>query len=197
MVNAMPTLNDYMVLCVLFATAGTVQAASYTVDSTHTYPSFEINHGGFSTQRGFFEKTSGSITLDRQAKSGSVNIKVDAASINTGMKLRDKVLRGEKFFNVEKYPDILFTTDSLTFDGDVPVSAVGKLTLLGVTKPVTLSILNFKCGANVLTKYSECGADVRTQFKRSEFGMTAYPASVGDEVNLRIQIEAAQDSVFQ
>jgi polyisoprenoid-binding protein YceI len=181
----------------LLMLAAPVQAANYTIDSTHTYPSFEINHGGFSTQRGFFEKTSGSITLDRQAKSGSANIKVDAASINTGMKLRDKVLRGEKFFDVEKYPDILFTTDNLTFDGDVPVSAAGKLTLLGVTRPVTLTILNFKCGANVLTKYSECGADIHTQFKRSDFGMTAYQSSVGDEVTLHIQVEAAKDSVFE
>lgn len=191
-----PTIH-YAVLFLLLGLNAPAQAASYTIDSTHTYPSFEITHGGFSTQRGFFEKTSGSITLDRQAKSGSANIKVDAASISTGMKLRDNVLRGEKFFNVEKYPDILFTTDNLIFDGDVPVSAAGKLTLLGVTRPVTLTILNFKCGANVLTRYSECGADIRTQFKRSEFGMTAYPASIGDEVSLRIQVEAAQDSAFE
>jgi polyisoprenoid-binding protein YceI len=184
-------------LFLLLGLSASAQAASYTIDSTHTYPSFEINHGGFSIQRGFFEKTTGSITLDRQAKSGSANIKVDAASITTGMKLRDNVLRGEKFFNVANYPDIIFTTDSLTFDGDVPVSAVGKLTLLGVTKPIMLSIHNFKCGSNVISKYSECGADIRTQFKRSDFGMTAYPSSVGDEVSLRIQVEAAQDSVFE
>ena len=186
-----------MLSALLLGLMGPAQAASYTIDSTHTYPSFEINHGGFSTQRGFFEKTTGSITLDRQAKSGSVNIKVDAASITTGMKLRDNVLRGEKFFNVAKYPDILFTTDSLTFDGDVPVSAAGKLTLLGVTKPVTLTIRNFKCGPNIISKYSECGADIRTQFKRSDFGMSAYLSSVGDEVSLHIQVEAAQDSAFE
>lgn len=181
----------------LLMLAAPVQAANYTIDSTHTYPSFEINHGGFSTQRGFFGKTAGSITLDRQAHTGSANVKVEAASITTGMKLRDEVLRGEKFFNVAKYPDIVFASDSLKFDGDVPVSADGKLTLLGVTKPVTLTIRNFKCGQNVISKYDECGADIRTQFKRSDFGMTAYLSSVGDEVTLHIQVEAAKDSVFE
>ena len=185
------------ILLLLLATLSApalAESSSYTLDPSHTYPCFAISHMGFSTQRGCFDKTSGNVTLDRAAQTGAIHVRVDAASIHTGDKKRDEVLRGEKFFNVQKYPAIEFTADSLRFEGEEPVAVNGKLTLLGVTRPLRLTINHFKCGQNPMLKYDMCAADVSAVLKRSDFGMNAYlPLIVGDEVTLQIQVEAVRN----
>lgn len=184
---------------ILFATLATVLSApalaadSYSVDARHTFPSFEVNHLGFSTQRGRFNKTSGKIVLDRQAKTGSVDIVIDAASVDTGLDKLEEHLRGEEFFNVEKFPTLSFKSRAVKFSGDKPSAVEGDLTLLGVTKPVTLTINAFNCGVHPINKKDVCGADAVAVIKRSEFGMTKYVPGVSDEVKLFIQVEAFKD----
>ena len=177
----------------LALTAPAFAADSYTADPTHTYPSFEINHLGFSTTRGSFEKSQGKITLDPAAKSGSIDITVDTASISTGLAKRDDHLRGEDFFNVAKFPTMTFKASKLRFSGDKLVGADGDLTLLGVTKPVSLTIDSFVCGNHPMNKKPLCGANATTTIKRSEWGMKAYVPAVSDEVKIAIQIEAFKD----
>jgi len=173
--------------------APALAAESYTLDSRHTYPSFEVNHLGFSTQRGRFNKTSGRIVLDRQAKTGSVDIVIEAASVDTGLDKLEEHLRGEEFFNAEKFPTLSFKSRAVKFSGDKPATVEGDFTLLGVTKPVTLTITAFNCGVHPLTRKDLCGADATATLKRSEFGMTKYVPGVGDEVKLSIQVEATKD----
>jgi polyisoprenoid-binding protein YceI len=168
-------------------------ADSYTADPSHTYPSFEINHLGFSTTRGSFEKSSGKITLDTAAKSGSIDITIDTASLHTGFAKRDDHLKSEEFFNVAKFPTMTFKSSKLKFNGDTVVGADGELTLLGVTKPVSLAVDAFKCGANPITKKPLCGANATATIKRSEFGLSAYVPAVADEVRIEVQIEAYKD----
>jgi polyisoprenoid-binding protein YceI len=165
---------------------------TYTVDPSHTYASFEINHLGYSTQRGSFQKTSGTITLDTQKKTGSADITIDASSLNTGWAARDKHLVGEDFFNVGKFPTITFKANNFKFTGDKLSSVTGDFTMLGVTKPVTLNVTAFKCSIHPMNKKPTCGADAVATIKRSEFGMAAYVPAVGDEVTLRIQVEASK-----
>lgn len=166
---------------------------SFTIDVRHTYPVFEINHLGFTTQRGRFNKTSGKITLDRAAKKGSVDIAVDTASIDMGLEEWDKHMRSEDYFNVEKYPTMTFKSDRFFFEGDKPVAAIGTLTLLGVTKPVKLAISRFNCATHPLNKKALCAADVSTTIKRSEWGMTKALPGIGDEVKILIPVEAFKD----
>ncbi|HSD61312.1 MAG TPA: YceI family protein [Burkholderiales bacterium] len=173
--------------------APALAAESYTLDSRHTYPSFEVNHLGFSTQRGRFNKTSGRIVLDRQAKTGSVDVVIEAASVDTGLDKLEEHLRGEEFFNAEKFPTLSFKSRAVTFSGDKPATVEGDFTLLGVTRPVTLTITAFNCGVHPLTRKDLCGADATATIKRSEFGMTKYVPGVGDEVKLSIQVEATKD----
>ncbi len=168
-------------------------ADSYTVDPGHTYPSFELNHLGFSIQRGSFDKSAGKITLDTAAKSGSIDITIDTASINTGHGKRDDHLRSEDFFNVAKFPTMTFKSTKLKFNGDKVVGADGELTLLGVTKPVSLNVDWFVCGTHPINKKAVCGANATTTLKRSEFGLAAYVPAVGDEVKIAIQVEAFKD----
>lgn len=168
-------------------------AENYTIDPKHTRPLFEINHLGFSTQHGRFGKTSGKITLDTGAKTGSVDISIDTASIDMGLADWDKHMKSDEFFNVEKFPTMTFKSDKLQFDGNKVVGAEGSLTLLGVTKPIKLAVSNFRCGPHPLLKKTACGADVTATIKRSEFGMTKLVPAIGDVVKLEIPVEALQD----
>jgi polyisoprenoid-binding protein YceI len=168
-------------------------ADSYTIDSRHTFPSFEISHLGFSIQRGRFNNSTGKITLDTTAQSGSIAVAIDAASIDTGLAELEKHLQGEDFFDVAKYPTITFTSKSLKFDGDKLVGANGDFTLHGVTKPVSLQIDHFRCAPHPMNKKPTCGANATTTIKRSEFGIIKYVPAVGDEVKITIQVEATKD----
>jgi polyisoprenoid-binding protein YceI len=168
-------------------------ADSYTLDSSHTFPRFEINHFGFSTHHGQFNKTSGKLTLDRTAKSGSIEVTVDTASISTGDPKLEEHLRKEEFFNVAKFPTMTFKAKTIKFNGNVPVAADGELTLLGVTRPLTLTISRVKCAPHPMLKTEDCGAEVSGKLKRTDFGMKAYVPLVGDEVTLHIQVEALHD----
>jgi polyisoprenoid-binding protein YceI len=168
-------------------------ADSYTVDPAHTYPNFEINHLGFSTMHGRFGATNGKIVLDTAAKSGSIDITIDATSIDTGHGKRDTHLKSEEFFNVAKFPTLAFKATKLTFYGDKLTGADGELTLLGVTKPVSLALTAFNCGPHPMNKKPMCGANATATIKRSDFGLSTYVPAVGDEVRITIEVEALKD----
>ena len=168
-------------------------ADSYAIDPRHTHPSYEINHFGWSTQRGRFDNVTGTITLDRAAKTGSVEVKIDVSSVSTGVDKLDEHLKSEDFFNVGKYPTITFKANKIAFDGDVPASVPGQITILGVTKPATLTITRFGCGVHPMLKKDVCGAEASTAIKRSEFGMTKYVPALGDDVKLLINVEAFKE----
>lgn len=188
-------MNKALIALALTSTlsASALAADNYNIDARHTFPSFEINHLGFSTQRGRFNTTSGKITLDTAAKSGSVSVTIDATSISTGLADLEKHLKNEDFFDVEKYPTITFTSNDLKFDGDKLVGANGNFTLHGVTKPVSLKIDSFRCAPHPMNKVPTCGANATTTIKRSEFGMTKYVPAVSDEVKIAIQVEATKN----
>lgn len=172
---------------------GAVAADSYTIDPQHTYPHFEASHHGFSTHRGRFNKTSGKVVFDRTAGTGSVDIVIDATTLDTGLELMEKVLKDENYFNVAVHPTITFRSDRLRFDGEKLAAVEGLLTLLGVTRPVTLTVTHFKCGLNPVRKREACGADGMASIRRSEFGMKGGLPGVGDDVRLLIQVEAFKD----
>jgi len=175
------------------ATLPAAAAETYSLDVRHTFPSFELNHLGFSIQRGRFNKTAGKITLDTAAKTGTADITIDAASVDTGLDKLEEHLRGEDFFNVAKYPTITFKGDRFAFDGDKVKSVSGNLTILGVTRPVTLTANYFNCADHPMAKKKACGGDFVTAIKRSDFGMKYALPAVADDVTLRIQVEAFKD----
>ena len=184
------------VLAISFAmmTGSTAYAAdSYTIDSRHTFPSFEVSHLGFSTQRGRFNGTKGKIVLDRRVKSGSMDITIATTSLDTGLDKLEEHLRSVDFFNTEIYPAITFKSDKITYNGDAPSKIDGEVTLLGVTKPLTLTLTHFRCGVHPMLKKEVCGADASGNIKRSEFGMKYAVPAIGDEVKIIIQVEAIKD----
>lgn len=168
-------------------------ADSYTIDPTHTFPAFEIDHLGFSTQRGRFNLTQGKLVLDEENKTGSVEISIDDASIDTGLAKLEEHLRAEDFFDVKRFPTLLFKGDQFRFVEDRLVAVSGHLTLHGVTLPVSLNVTRYKCGLNVARLRKVCGADLSTRIKRSDYGMSKGTPFVGDEVRVSIQVEAIRD----
>jgi polyisoprenoid-binding protein YceI len=166
---------------------------SYSIDPAHTFPVFEVGHQGFSTQRGRFNQTSGKVVVDQQKKSGNVDITIDANSIDTGVKPLDEALRGADFLNTAQYPTLSFHSTELKFDGDQLATVDGVLTMLGVSRPVTLTVTHYKCGVDPATSKYICGVDAETSFKRSDYGMTKLVPFVSDDVKLRIQVEATRD----
>jgi len=183
------------VLTIMISTAAQAAVDHYTIDPAHTYPSFEAPHiQGISIWRGKFNKTSGTVTLDRANKTGSVNISVDTASINFGNDEMDKHARSAEFFDVAKYPAATFKSSSIKFDGDAPVAIDGLFTLHGVTQPLTLKINTFKCITHPMLKVEVCGADASAEFNRSDFGIGFGVQFTGSPmVKLAIQVEALKD----
>lgn len=168
-------------------------ADHYAIDPDHTYPSLEVSHMGISTFRGEFEKTTGRVTIDRAARTGSVEVEIDARSIDFGLPKLNDELRGEHFLDVDDHPTIRYR-GNLRFSGDTPTSVEGQLTLLGVTKPVTLTIRSFKCIPHPMFKKEYCGADAEGDFNRADFGMDYYATGDLGKVHVRIQVEALKES---
>ena len=168
-------------------------AESYTIDPAHTWPMFEVNHLGLSTQRGRFNKTSGKITLDTAAKKGTVDLTIETASIDMGFDKWDEHMRSADFFHVSQFPTMRFTSDKLVFDGDRIVAAEGNFTLLGTTRPITLTVSNFRCAPHPMTRKQTCGAEVSATIQRMQFGMAKFIPMVSDEVKIMSPVEAIKD----
>ena len=182
----------YLALAVSALAAPLALAADevFQVDGPHSRPQFEVRHLGMSTQHGSFMKSTTKVELDRAAKKGSVDWTVDATSIRTFDERLDAVVKGERFFNVEKFPTITFKSTKVEFDGDKLVGIDGDLTMLGVTKPVSFKVSDFKCGEGV-GKKQMCAAEATSTIKRSEFGMTNNLAAQApaDEVKIIVPVE--------
>lgn len=177
----------------LTAVPALAQVETYTIDSRHTFPMFEVMHFGMSLQRGRFNKTAGKATIDRQARTGTVDITIDATSVDTGLdKLEDHV-RAEDFLHASAYPTITFKGTRFHFDGDRPRSVDGELTMRGVTRPVTLNVQHFNCGNHPMNKKAMCGGELTATIKRSEWGIKYAIPALADEMLLRINFEAFRD----
>lgn len=174
-------------------TAAGAAPVPYTVDPEHTYPYFEIDHLGFSTMRGRFNSTQGKITIDRDNRTGSVEITIDAESVDTAHKKRDDHLRSPDFLNAAEFPEITYRSRSVTIHDDDSATVEGELTIMGVSKPVTLDVERIRCGANPMNQREACGFDAVAEFKRSDFGVTYALPGVGDDMRLLINVEAYRD----
>lgn len=179
-----------ILLCSFMFFASPVFAATYLVDASHTYPSFEIDHLGFSIQRGQFDETSGLVEIDPTAQTGRIEIQVQTASLDTGHAARDEILKGSSWFDTAQFPTMTYHSQRFLFTGSQLTAVEGELTLRGITRPLKLEIVRSKCGLNLAARKRGCGAEASGALRRSEFGITNGLPFVGDEVRLRIQIEA-------
>ena len=189
-------MKHYYSLLFLFLGVATASASSttYTLDPDHTHPSFEVDHfGGLSTWRGTFKKTSGTVTIDTEAKTGTVNVIIDTATIDFAHDKLNEHVSGPEMLDVAKYPSAQYKGKFVEFANGAPRTISGELTLHGVTKPVTLTINSFKCFEHPMLKKQVCGADASGSFNRADFGVN-YGQQYGfkQDVLLRIQVEGVK-----
>lgn len=178
-------------------TVGALNAAwaapvKYDIDSGHTFPSFTADHmGGLSNWRGKINSTSGTVTLDTAAQTGTVDVKMDMKSIDFGHEKLNEHAKSAEIFDTEKFPTATYTGKLTNFKNGAPTEVDGSLTLHGVTKPVKLKINQFLCKPNPMSKKETCGADASAKFNREDFGVS-YGKAYGfkQDVELQIQIEA-------
>lgn len=180
--------------------AAGAQAETYKIDPIHSFPHFGVDHFGVSTIWGRFEKMNGAFTIDRAGKKASVELTIETATINTGdsdkgsrPRSRDDHLRQADFFNVAEFPRMTYKSTNVKFAGDNPSEIEGQLTLLGVTKPVTIKIDRWVCRENPMSKRPMCGGDASGSFKRTDFGMKFGVPAISDEVRLKINFEAYRE----
>lgn len=179
-----------------FATLSSVAAAApetFVIDGSHTFPRFSYSHFGLSTQLSRFNKTTGKIVLDKEAKTGSVDVVIDTKSVDTGFDIFNGHIQGEDFLDTEKYPTATFKSTKVRFEGDKPVAVEGDLTIKGVTKPVTLTITSFINQPHPMMKKDAIGANATTKISRTEFNAGKYAPNVGDEVTIDLAVEAIKE----
>jgi polyisoprenoid-binding protein YceI len=166
----------------------------YTIDSARTVVNFEVRSFGIFRQRGRFGTSSGRVSLDPRAGTGTFDVVLDARTIRADSDARLRIIRGAAFLNVERFPEISYQSERVIFDRGQPIRVDGNLTLLGVTHPVVLSVSAYRCTSQGGWKRRRCMVDASANFRRSEFGMTGSMPLAGDRVRLAIHAEATANS---
>jgi len=185
-------LTAALIFAAVAAAPALAAPETYVVDGNHTFPRFSYNHLGYSIQMSRFDKATGTVTLDKAAKTAAVDIVIDTKSVNTGSATFNEHIQGEDFLDTAKHPTATFKSTKVNFDGDKPASIEGNLTLKGVTKPVTLTVTNFKAAPHPMLKKDAIGANATTKVKRTDFNMGKNVPYVGDEVTIDIALEAVK-----
>jgi polyisoprenoid-binding protein YceI len=193
-----PVTKIALPAAVLALVAGAALAApvTYQIDPSHTYPSFEADHfAGMSTWRGKFDKSSGTIVLDQEKGTGTVEVTIDTASINFGNPKLDEHVKSAEMLDVAKYPTATYKGKLTGFKNGVPTQAVGEFTLHGVTHPLTLTLNSFKCMTYPMDKKEHCGADAVGTINRADYGVN-YGDKYGFKMDVKIpiQVEAVRAS---
>ncbi|MBR9813714.1 YceI family protein [bacterium] len=176
----------------LLAAAGVAQAAplAYSIDDTHTNVTFGWNHLGFSNPTAEITDYTAEVMLDEaDLTNSSIAISFKASSIEAGSQKFNEHLYSDDFFNVAEYPNITFNSTAIEMTGDNTMDVTGDLTVLGVTKPVTLDVTLNKIAKHPFKPVRVAGFDATTEFKRSEWGMDKYVPAVSDLIKLRITTE--------
>lgn len=174
----------------LCLTAATAAPQVYTLDPSHTYVLWRINHFGFSTQAGKWYAT-GTLTLDKEKPENSkVEATIDIKNMITGLPELDKHLSGMLFFNTSKYPKATFVSDKVVMTGKDTAKVFGKLTLRGETQPVTLDVKLNNTGVSPVSNKESAGFSATADIKRSAFGIKTAAPGLSDDVKLYIDAEA-------
>lgn len=168
--------------------ASAVLPTNWQLDNSHTRVGFSVEHLGFSTVMGHFDKVDGALTYNIKAPNKTqMNFVIDTNSINTAWAARDEHLRKDEFFNVAKYPTMTFKSTKVDFYNPQQAKVTGDFTLLGKTMPLTLDVTLKKIGKSPMTKEPVIGFRATGNIDRAAYGMTAF--AQGITTNVPIQID--------
>ena len=188
--NKFVKLSAVLALATAFSAPVFAAPQTFVVDGSHTFPRFSYSHFGLSKQLSRFDKTSGTIVLDKAAKTGSVDIVIDTTSVNTGFPLFNEHIQGADFLDTTQFPTATFKSTKVVFKGDKPTAVKGDLTIKGVTKPVTLKVTSFLAMPHPMLKKDAIGANATVTIKRTDFNAGKYAPNDGDDVTIDIALQA-------
>lgn len=189
------SIRTMMLAGVLLSPVPALAADLYTLDPDHTQTIFTIDHLGYSLVTGNFHDLKGTLTLDdKKPEASAVEVTIGTASVDTGVASRDNDLRSSGFFDVAKFPAMTFKSMKVKRRGTRTADVTGDLTLLGVTKPVTLKVTFNRMAPDFLRGNKVvAGFTATTTLKRSEFGMKEFVPLIGDEVHIAISAEGIRE----
>ncbi len=188
--NKFVKLSAVLALATAFSAPVFAAPQTFVVDGSHTFPRFSYSHFGLSKQLSRFDKTTGTIVLDKAAKTGSVDIVIDTKSVDTGFPLFNEHIQGADFLDTTQFPTATFKSTKIVFKGDKPTAVKGDLTIKGVTKPVTLKVTSLLAMPHPMLKKDAIGANATVTIKRTDFNAGKYAPHVGDDVTVDIALEA-------
>jgi polyisoprenoid-binding protein YceI len=175
------------------ACAAAAAPVLYTIDPAHTFPSFEADHMGMSVWRGKFNKTTGTVMLDKAGGTGEVDLTIEMDSIDFGLDEMNRTAKADGMFDTAQFPLATYQGRLVDFVDGAPTRVLGQLTMRGITRPVELQVRSFKCMPHPIFKRDWCGADARAVIQRDQWGVDAgKPYGFKMDTELRIQAEAVQ-----
>jgi polyisoprenoid-binding protein YceI len=186
----MKTVFPAAVLAAVAAGSAVATPVTYQIDPEHTQASFETDHlGGLSIRRGKFDTTkSGTVVLDRDAATGTVDVTIDAASMNTGVPKLDDHIKSDEMLDVAEYPTVTYQGKLTKFVSGAPTQVEGTLTMHGISKPVTLTIDQFLCKPHPMKQKEVCGADATATINRADWGVD-YGIKYGFRMDTKVEIQ--------
>lgn len=180
-------------IVLMVAAPAAAQSTQWQLDPPHSSAQFAVRHMGISTVRGTFTKLSGTVRYDTaDTKNNSVEVTIEAASVDSRVEMRDNDLRSDHFFDVQKYPTITFRSTKVESGGTDKLKITGDLTIRGITKPVTLDVDGPSKPVKDGQGRFHMGVSATATVNRTDFGMTGYQGVVGNEVTLTIDAELVQ-----
>jgi polyisoprenoid-binding protein YceI len=180
--------------CAVLTSSAMAAPETYSIDPTHSAARFGYDHLGWTYQQHRFDQMTGKIVYDKAAKTGTVDVTIDAKSLNTGYPLFTQQMQADDMFDTARYPTITYKSTGVKFEGDKLLSIDGDLTVKGITKPVTLIVTSFVAGPHPVQKRREgIGANAIAKIKRSDFGIAKQVPLVADEVTLTFTVQAFKD----
>lgn len=169
------------------------EANRYHIDPAHTNILVNVSHLGFSDMTIEALQPEGKLVFNPdKPQESKIDIVMKAANIDGDDEKFNQHLQSADFFNVAQYPDITFTSTKIDVTGERTAQVTGDLTLLGVTKPLTLDVTFNKAGVNPFSEKETVGFTAHGHLQRSEFGMNYGLPGIGDEVSIIINLEAVQ-----
>jgi len=190
--NKITRIAAVFALATGLATPALAAPETYVIDPTHTFARFSYDHFGLSTQLSRFDKTSGTVVLDKEAKTASVDVVIDTTSVDTGYATFNEHIQAPDFLDTAQFPTATFKSTKVDFAGDQPTAIHGNLTIKGITRPVTLTVKRYVNMPHPMLKKDAIGADATTVIKRSDFNASKYAPNVGDEVTISVALEAVK-----
>jgi polyisoprenoid-binding protein YceI len=191
------TLSSVVCCALSIAAASTALAARYDIDPIETKTTYETKYLGFIAVRGNFERMTGTLNYEPTKPVGerdpSIHVIIDATTLvptTFDSEAKRRMLRGPEFFNVDHFSTIEFKSQKFRYDGDKLIAIDGNITLLGVTKPVTLTVSKSSCEPAVPPRGARCTASTEVTVKRFEFGMKGWSGTVSDDVKIAVELVA-------